>query len=88
MRSAQISYLKTMYARIADAIEAVPPDEADYIRKEKAASLKFPGNRARFNLVYSNRFYQGVEVRDAVGDVIEHLDAANAASPRISSFQN
>jgi len=80
-RATCIVNLERSYTRISDQIEAVPPAEAEYIRKEKAASLTPPVNRARFNLVYQNRYYHAVQVHDGVEGVMEHLRAAKASLP-------
>ena len=79
-QSARIVELKSLYTKLIEPIEGVPPAEAEYIRKEREESLRPPGNPPRFRLVYAHRFYQAVQVHDSFDTVMGHLEAAESAA--------
>ena len=74
----RISEIKTIgeaHARIASAIESVPPSEAAYIQAETSAALR-DHNEARFNIAVSNRFYYPLQVHTHDKSIKETIEAA------------
>jgi hypothetical protein len=65
--------------RIINQVELVPPDEANYIRAEKAKALE-QQNRNRFNAVYNRRFYAAAEFHDDATVVKQNVVAAERAT--------
>lgn len=65
--------------RIIDRVELAPPDEANYIRTEKAKALE-QQNRGRFNAVYNRRFYAATEFHNDAAVVMQNVVAAEGAS--------
>jgi hypothetical protein len=63
---------------IGEAVEKVPPAEAKYIREKKELALQ-QNNKARFNLIYANRFYHPLNFHDDFEVVAENLRAAQLA---------
>jgi len=64
--------------QISEAIETVPPSEADYIREEKRLAIE-QQNETRFSLVMSNRFYYPFAFHDDYTVVKDNLGAATRA---------
>jgi hypothetical protein len=76
-RGASINWLRPL-GTIGAAVEKVPPAEAEYIREEKRLALE-QNNMARFNLIFSHRFYHPLDFHDDFDVVAENLRAARSA---------
>jgi hypothetical protein len=65
--------------RIVDRVETVPPDEANYIRTEKAKALE-QQNPNRFGALYHRHFYAATEFHDDAAVVMQNVEAAEHAA--------
>jgi hypothetical protein len=74
----RIDQLLRPLGTIGAAVEKVPPAEAEYIREEKRLALE-QNNMARFNLIFSHRFYHPLDFHDDFDVVAENLRAARSA---------
>lgn len=74
-----ISHIQRNLQRIVDRVELVPPDEANYIRTEKAKALE-QRNRSRFDAVYNRRFFAATEFHNDAAVVTQNIAAAERAT--------
>jgi hypothetical protein len=74
-----ISDINRILARIMDRVEPVPPEEADYIRKELELA---EANRQldRITPLHGRRYYASARLRDAVAKAMREVEAAQRAT--------
>ncbi|MBR0714786.1 hypothetical protein [Bradyrhizobium liaoningense] len=66
---------------VINSVEAVPPDEAEYMRTEARTALELR-NRARFNAVASRRYYPALQFHDDAKVVMDNVTTARSAAGR------
>ena len=80
--SQSFSLLRGFLEDVMPPVELVPPDEADYIRKEedKALQQTDPNRSNRLSALYNRRFYNAAAFHKFAGRVMENLEAAEHAT--------
>jgi hypothetical protein len=73
--SARIDEVGASLRRVADAIETVPPADAEYIKNEVRLALQ-EQSEARFNAVASSRYFRALEFHDHYKVAFDNLRAA------------
>ena len=76
-----VDKIKKALSGVVDAVETVPPDEAEYIRSESGKALE-QQNAARFNAVAGRRFYAAFQFHEEAKVALENLNAARSAGGR------
>jgi hypothetical protein len=76
-----VDQIRSALARVVDAVETVPPDEAEYIQSESKKALE-QQNGARFNAVAARRYYPAFKFHADAKIAFQNLDAAKQALSR------
>jgi hypothetical protein len=77
--ASKVAEIRTSIARLNDAVEMVPPEEAEYIRAESKQAMA-QQNRVRFNAVVKRHYYPALEFHTDAKVALDNLDAAKNAT--------
>ena len=75
-----ISEINRILTRFLDRVELVPPEEADYIRKELAKAFDGQVDSDRITALRGRRYYAAALLRDDVAKVMQEVEAAERAT--------
>lgn len=84
-RAGLVDQLEKDFTELVGRIERVPPEEAAYLREEKAAALN-DQNRGRFTMVVARPFYHASEVHEAFETLRQTFRHAKASNVKLSAM--
>jgi hypothetical protein len=79
--SDRVARIDNTMKSIVNAVEEVPPDEANYIRSEMQKALE-QSNKVRFNAITNRHYFAAFQFQEDAKVLLQNLDAAKTASGR------